>query len=454
MGYLVFIMFLISALNGEFQICDTWENQSHPWVIYDGGKFFVFWIDSRNNYFGDIYGTPLSTEGEPLWPCGKLLVRGMNGYFLNLFGVSSSDGTYLLHYVFSPYQFINNLHFFSRVREDGTPLDSEGIFMGSNSIGPACGGVASTSLFLPFFWKDLTLYGWIVDPSQGPVDSLPIPLTPPNSYPFANVSAKGRNFFVVWSGVDSLGNDIFCMRIREDGEAVDPYPKRLTNNGSTSMEKEILISQGSSCFLVVFNSQSEGGEKLWGLRISFENEILDTLPFLILRRAPSQFSICYVPGVFYLFWQEEGDIYFTRILESGRVVDPEGIPFKTSEREELSPSPSFDGERLLVVFEVKREEDSGIYGEFLKPSPVKERETTSKVVVSPNPFSTFLTIRGAEGANSAKVFDINGRLVKVINLESGIGVWRGRDMRGRKIRRGVYFIEIGKIRRKVVFMCR
>jgi hypothetical protein len=71
-----------------------------------------------------------------------------------------------------------------------------------------------------------------------------------------------------------------------------------------------------------------------------------------------------------------------------------------------------------------------------------------RIVARPNPFSdrVALAVHGARRADRLDIFDVGGRLVKSIRLETGDEsqvAWDGRSAFGREVPTGIYFLRVG-----------
>jgi len=72
----------------------------------------------------------------------------------------------------------------------------------------------------------------------------------------------------------------------------------------------------------------------------------------------------------------------------------------------------------------------------------KELVKTLDITAWPNPFQKFLHIK-ANTASEVAIYDVTGRLVKKLLLEGESICWDGKDVSGKTVNSGIYFLKIG-----------
>ena len=175
-------------------------------------------------------------------------------------------------------------------------------------------------------------------------------------------------------------------------------------------------------------------------------------------------SIVFDGKNFLVVWEDYRNslahIYGTEVTSNGTVLDPGGILFSESSYPNRFPELVKVGDgRSLVVYQSLRPTPYGsdrIYGRLFESSVGVEEEKPFPIFQfklfqnRPNPFigSTRISFNlPASCIISLKIYDISGRLVKIIEegkTKAGFYTidWEGSDENGKSLSSGIYFYRI------------
>lgn len=124
-------------------------------------------------------------------------------------------------------------------------------------------------------------------------------------------------------------------------------------------------------YLVVWQDCRNGPTNIYFTRVSQSGQILDPsgIKISIVGELP---SVAF-DGINYLVvWQDERnaytDIYGTRVSQNGEVLDPNGIPISTAWVNQDYPAIAFDGNNYLVVWQDHRRGYYNIFGARVTPN--------------------------------------------------------------------------------------
>ncbi len=399
------------------------NDQYEPTVCFGGSNYFVAWTDDRSG-LSHIYGTRVNPEGVVLDSNGirifsptalienhrTVATFGGNNYFVvwessedKIYGARiDQNGTVLDTSgiaIFNPYTTyllpsvtFDGINYFVVAVWDfgfkyihGTRIDTNGIVLDTGSIWfhsrlgashPSIifGGSNSFVVWNDYAY-DSDILGARVNTAGIVLDTLEIPV----SYRVGGqynqeVAFDGTNYLAVWLDELEDGHRISGARITPTGVILDSIGIRI----SPYLYKYIPNLQvilGSTNYFVIWDDFWAGD--IYGVRISLNGIILDTIPILISTAINGQSG---VKGVFdgnnyFVVWADKRnnnikDIYGTRVSSLGVVLDPDGIPISTANNNQDSAQVIFDGTNYFVCWQDGRIGSYKIYGARVSTSGI------------------------------------------------------------------------------------
>ena len=404
-----------------FAITTNRVSRLGPAVASNGDGFFAVWSDwnRTEGAIADIYGSPISSEGEVANPDGIPLVLGEG--WQTIADVASANGEYLVM------TWSNSRLVGLRVSSGGAVLSD--VFPVGGAEGTTY-GLASNGRNYFAVWGDgresshecgcTKVYGTLIR-SNGVVQN-------PGGVPVAtgvryqsspSVVSVGNEFFVVWMESGELygaNPDIFGAKVTADGML--GIPARIAINRSPGSQSNPDVSFGGDNFLVVWQDARHtvdpfawGPFDIYGTLVGGEGTVSDVNGFLISALdappprdgdndgitderdscpgTPSGIPVdangCPIwpagaiedqlypavasgAGDFLVVWMDrrnadstQFDIYGSRVSAHGELLDPGGIPICTARDYQWYPAVAFDGVNYLVVWSDSRENRPGNY---------------------------------------------------------------------------------------------
>jgi hypothetical protein len=193
------------------------------------------------------------------------------------------------------------------------------------------------------------------------------------------VAFDGFNYLVVWSD-NRMGNfDIYGARVSTTGIVIDSNAIAIfvANNS----QHRPAIAFGDSNYLVVWED-FRGGLNIYGSRVSPDGLVLDPagIPISVAPLYQSIPAVAFGDTFYFVIWVDErngiADVYGTRVLRSGAVVDTTGIAICLADNVQWKPAIYFGSDIFLAVWQDKRNNsDYDIYG---------TRISTSGVILDPS----------------------------------------------------------------------
>jgi hypothetical protein len=210
----------------------------------------------------------------------------------------------------------------------------------------------------------------------------------------------GTNYLVVWVDFRSIDSEIYCTRIDQSGNVLDPWGIQVTDDNFYQKEPDVVFDGIN--FLIVWRDNRTDGGDIYGARVTPSGTVIEVNGFLIsgaanLQREPDLASD---GTTSFVVWMDDrttapySDIYGARVSQGGTVLDPNGILISDASLNQQIPSVSFDGTNYIVVWQDYR---SGvdIYG---------ARVSQAAVVLDP----AGIPISTASGSQNAPTVAFNG----------------------------------------------
>ena len=173
------------------------------------------------------------------------------------------------------------------------------------------------------------------------------------------VAWGGINLLAVWDDERiSTDKDIFGGRFTAQGEALDPAGFPICTASSWQIYPE--VAAGDQVYLVVWEDYRSGTYEIYGARVDFDGNVLDSDGFPIctgdwLMELP---AVAWDGTNFLVAWSDDRDmisrdIYAARVTSSGAVLEPNGFRVSSGSLLETNPSIAYNGTNYLVVWEVE-----------------------------------------------------------------------------------------------------
>jgi hypothetical protein len=361
-------------------VCDTTgfavsaaaSTQRSPAVAFDGVNYLVVWHDYRSDTVPDIYGARVTEDGQVMDPNGipVSLASGAQAYPALAFG-----GQYFLA-VWQDYRNGDSADIYAaRIDGFGNVLDPAGILISGAATSQWYPAVAFDGTNFLVTWQDkrqgnyYDLYGARVSPSGTVLDPEAIHISRAgNSQRRPVLAFAGENYLVAWqdrrNGPD---NDIYCARVDRNGQVLDSagLPVCVMAN---AQERPAIAFDGTNCLVIWQDMRRDDSADIYAARIDQSGNVLDPGGFAVSARGDSQQApaVAFSGQEYLCIWQDHrsgtvNQSYATRVLPTGEVVGPMGIPLLLAANAQYRPAVAWSGSDFLAVWEDRRS-GSDIYG--------------------------------------------------------------------------------------------
>jgi hypothetical protein len=380
------------------------NNQSYPSIAFDGTNYLVVWDDYRSGSAYDIYGARVRLSGEILDTSGIPISTAVNN---QSYPSIAFDGiNYFI--VWHDDRGLDRDIYGAMVSQSGEVLDTLGIPISTETLGQSYPSIASDGTNYLVVWHDYRsdfaydIYGARVTSSGEVLDTAGIPIsTAANWQSSPTIAFDGLNYLVVWQDDRSLDRDIYGARVTFSGEVLDtsgiPISKAASYQSSPS-----IVSDGTNYF-IVWEDNRNGSDDIYGARVTPSGTVLEPgiIPISEAEGNQEYPSIAYDGTNFLVVWQDScngfSDIYGTRVTSSGEILDTSGIPISTAANNQYSPFIAFDGANYLVVWEDNRSGSNDIYG--ARVTQLGEVLDTSGIPISTAINNQYYPSIASDGAN-------------------------------------------------------
>ena len=381
-----------------------WERA--PWVAFDGTNYLVVWSDAYSGTTS-IYGTRVDPSGT---------VLDTSGIFISVFDswvwgpcVASNGADYLIVWSHRDSWSEDDI-FGARVNQSGAVLDPSGIAISTAANMQEHPSVAFDGNNYFVVWQDrrsdlIDIYGARVDQLGTVLDPAGVFISPDaNRDGPPRVAFDGTNYLVVWGDNRNYPyDDIYGARVSQSGTVLDSSGIAICTARYVKLHPSVAF--GDSTYFVAWQDRpTVGDDDIYGARVTKLGTVLDSsgIPICLAGGSQEHPSLAFDGDNYLVVWQDArnfyGDIYGTRVSQSGTVLDPIAIPICTALDHQWFPSVLFHGTKYLVVWEDRR---AGayfdVYGALVNQSGVVE--DTLGIAICTEPDNQRHSSLGFDGAN-------------------------------------------------------
>lgn len=336
-------------------VSDT-GTQFRPKIAFDGVNNLIVWFkESSDNYWCDLYACRVTPQGEALDPSGIFIARCFGFYYdPPPVGVTFNGTQYLVVYG-------SGYIYGSRVSVDGTVMDPGG-FQISQSCSCYASTVSSNGDDYFVVWRrnisnDYFIYGSRVTAEGSVLDTAGIQISGDSSSISPSVAFDGDNYFVVWDAFRTVSN-IYGARVGVNGVVLDSG----IQISSDSVGSDPSVAFDGNNYFVVWSSwhPEAPGNRIYGSRISRSGVLIDTIAIPVSRDPdmyyPAHPSVAFDGTDYFVIW-DWWSMYQTRSYLCGARVSTGGVVLDTADlvlRREyftLEPVLVYNGENYLSVWQ-------------------------------------------------------------------------------------------------------
>jgi len=346
------------------------EMQLDASLASDGSAYLVVWGDSRSTFSSDIYGVRVGPDGTLLEDSGILVSSEANSQ-------DSPAVTYGASEYFAVWKDDRNGGsdiYAARIGTDGAVVDPSGIPVSTAYGAQGYPAVAYGDSLYFVAWVDLrdevathiygarvSLNGVVLDP-----DGIAIS-TAATGESFPAVAYDGTDFLVVWQDSRNGGNDIYGARVTADGVVLDPSGIEIS--AASGNQTLPAVSSGAASSMVVWQDARNGAlNDIYGSRVGADGTVLDPAGLLVCGNSADQINaaVTYDGAVWLAVWNDlrtgVWNVYASRIDSTGTVLDPGGFGVCTFRSQQFNPAVAFADSIYLVAWHDSRNGPKDIYG--------------------------------------------------------------------------------------------
>jgi len=166
-----------------------------------------------------------------------------------------------------------------------------------------------------------------------------------------DVASDSEDFLAVWTEhrltPTEYTKTVRGSRFTPGGQVLDPAGFDVSSFGSHPA-----VGYGHGCYLVCWLKPLDSVNYVYGMRVSREGRLLDTVPFAVCTQSYKALcpEVAYVGGVFLVVWfvYPGHELYGARVMPDGRVLDTVPLPLWIRHRG-VNPELGTDGHDFLLV---------------------------------------------------------------------------------------------------------
>ncbi len=361
-----------------FVISGAANHQQAPSVAFGASGYLVAWEDFRSGSGFDLYAARVTTAAQVLDTAGIVMSAAAN---TQSGSAVAFDGT---NYLVAWDDIRNGYNpdvFATRVSQDGTVLDPDGIAVSRTPYGDQWGvAVAFDGTNFLAVWSDYYLreiYGARVSSAGAVLDTLGFAVSHgyDNSDLYPAIGFDGADYFVAWQYKYNTHYDIHAARVTPGTTVLDPTGIVITRGAPVAYyEFNPAVASNGTDYLVVWDDSRRNEADIFGARVSQGGSVLDPTGIAISFAEENQDypSVAFGSSNYLVVWEDERDggsedIYAARVSPNGMLLDPAGIAISMADGVQEDAQAAFDGTNFLVVWQDYRNTHSDIYGARVSP---------------------------------------------------------------------------------------
>jgi len=351
-------------------VSQTEDDKGYPRAAFGGSSFLVVWQGDRGGSYS-IFGARVDTNGVVLDPSGIALSTTANDQWLPAVG---SDGTNFL-VAWQDSRGGDYDIYGARISPSGTVLDARPIPICMASDEQHDPDLAFDGTNFLVVWEDFRngrtdIYGTRVTRAGVVLDSAGIAICRASADQWEPTPVFGhQNFLVVWHDYrNSSGPDMYAARVTPGGVVLDPDGFAVCTAANSQWYTDPGFN--GTNFLVPWADQRNGTYDIYCARVSEAGEVIDPDGIVVSAAAYDQQwpAMAYDGTNFLLAWIDTrramaADIYGARVNGEGVVLDSAGIPICIADGDQWYPSMTYDGTNYLVAWtDARASTTTDIYG--------------------------------------------------------------------------------------------
>ena len=224
------------------------------------------------------------------------------------------------------------------------------------------------------------------------------------------VAGNGTDFLVVWTDYrNGVTPSIYGARVTTDGRVLDPQGIRICTAGQQQVGPSV-ASDGAGYLVVWQDSRSRVSVDIYGTRVLATGAVLDAGGLAINTGANHQINpaVSGKAGGYLVVWQDQRDgssydIYGTSVSVAGVVSHPAGLPISTAAGDQINPAVTANGRDYWVAWQDFRSDSHfDIYGTVVTGSGLVSQPGGIAISTAAN--DQFNPSLASDGANCLAVW--------------------------------------------------
>ncbi len=224
------------------------------------------------------------------------------------------------------------------------------------------------------------------------------------------VAGNGTDFLVVWTDYrNGVTPSIYGARVTTDGRVLDPQGIRICTAGQQQVGSSV-ASDGAGYLVVWQDSRSRVSVDIYGTRVLATGAVLDAGGLAINTGANHQINpaVSGKAGGYLVVWQDQRDgssydIYGTSVSVAGVVSHPAGLPISTAAGDQINPAVTANGSDYWVAWQDFRSDSHfDIYGTVVTGSGLVSQPGGIAISTAAN--DQFNPSLASDGANCLAVW--------------------------------------------------